>query len=246
MLKREDFSKERIDNLIQKAREKGNFEVMTHEERERDRKNVLGSLPPGGDLWVFGYGSLIWNPAIRFVERQPTRLYGFHRSFCLHLTMGRGSPEKPGLMLALDRGGSCNGIAFKIESRDVESETDILWMREMLTGAYRAHWGNLRIAGETVKGLAFVVNRNNSRYTGRLTMEETAQRLITGKGRLGTCRDYITNTVRSLAELKISDNYLLTLCRLMEEKEREDAACPTSVRSMDNHRNYQETERKNK
>lgn len=219
MLKREDFSKERIDILIQKARAMGNFEVMTHEERDRDRKNALRFLPPGEDLWVFGYGSLVWNPAFRFVESQPARLYGFHRSFCLHLTMGRGSREKPGLMLALDRGGSCSGAAFRIASRDVESETDILWMREMLTGAYRAHWGTFRISGEAVEGLTFVVNRNNSRYTGRLSMEETARRLMNGQGRLGTCRDYVINTVRSLAELKISDNYLLELCQLMEEKD---------------------------
>ena len=218
MLKREDFSKERIDILIHKARAKGNFEVMTHKEREGDRKKALRFLPPGEDLWVFGYGSLVWNPAFCFVESQPGRLYGFHRSFCLHLTMGRGSREKPGLMVSLDRGGSCNGVAFRIASRDVESETDILWMREMLTGAYRAHWANIRIAGKAVKGLTFVVNPDNSRYTGRLGMEETAQRLMNGEGRLGTCREYVVNTVKSLNDLNISDKYLLKLCRLMDDK----------------------------
>lgn len=218
MLKREDFSKERIEILIQKAREKGNFEVMTHEARERNRRCALRSLAQGEDLWVFGYGSLIWNPAIRFVETRTARVYGFHRSFCLHLTIGRGSREKPGLMLALDRGGSCNGVAFRIASADVESETEILWMREMLSGAYRPHWGSIRIAGKAVEGLTFVVNRHHSRYTGRLSPDETAERLLTGEGRLGTCREYLVNTVRSLDEFKIRDTYLLELLRLMDRK----------------------------
>ena len=218
MLKRDAFSKKSLDILIQKAREKGNLEVMTHEERDRNRKNALKFLTPGEDLWVFGYGSLIWNPAFRFVESLPARIYGFHRRFCLHLTMGRGSREKPGLMLALDRGGSCHGVTFRIASQDVDSETDILWMREMISGAYRAHWGKIHTAGSSMNGLTFVVNQKNSRYTGKLSLEETAARLIKGEGRLGTCREYVINTVHSLDDLNISDKYLHDLCRMMDDK----------------------------
>ena len=218
-LKREDFSRERIDKLVNEMRGKGFFEAFTHEERENNRKSLLSHLAPGKDLWIFGYGSLIWNPAFNFIEKKPARLYGFHRSFCLHLTIGRGSPEAQSLMLALDRGGSCNGMAFRIAADEVDSETEILWMREMITGAYIAHWGNIYIDGEPVPGMTFVINRNHSRYIGGLNMDETAGRLLNGNGTLGTCREYLENTVDHLNQIDVSDSYLQQLCRLIRQKE---------------------------
>ena len=218
-LKREDFSRERIDTLVKEMRSRGFFEAISHEDREKNRKDLLAHMPQGGDLWVFGYGSLIWNPAFRFVEKKPARLFGYHRSFCLHLTIGRGSPDAPGLMLALDRGGSCNGMAFRIAAKDIESETEILWMREMITGAYIAHWGNLYIEGQSVPGFTFVINRNHSRYVGGLNLEETADRLLNGKGNLGTCREYPENTVEHLARIEVKDLYLQQLCGLIRQKD---------------------------
>ena len=102
---------------------------------QKNRKNLLRHLAPGKDLWVFGYGSLIWNPAFNFAEKRPAKIYGFHRSFCLHLTIGRGSPEAPGLMLALDRGGSCNGMTFRIPAKEVDE------LRFMVIGIIeQKHW----------------------------------------------------------------------------------------------------------
>ncbi|MBU3914036.1 gamma-glutamylcyclotransferase, partial [bacterium] len=164
-------------------------------------------------LWVFGYGSLIWNPAFRYAEKRPARLFGFHRSFCLYLTIGRGSPEKPGLMLALDRGGSCNGMAFRIATEDIESETKILWMREMISGAYNAHWGNLKADSGVIQGLTFVINRDHSRYNGKYSLDETVKALRRGEGYLGTCREYLENTVQGLNEINIHDKYLNMLCK---------------------------------
>jgi len=218
-LKREDFSRERIDTLVKDMREKGFFEAFSHEEREKNRKDLLKRLSPGSDLWVFGYGSLIWNPAFNYIENKPARLYGFHRSFCLHLTIGRGSPDAPGLMLALDKGGSCNGMAFRIAKKDIDSETEILWMREMITGAYIAHWGRIYIDGKPVSGFTFVINRNHSRYIGGLNLDETADRLLNGKGRLGSCREYLENTVEHLAQIKVKDRYLQQLCQLIQKKD---------------------------
>lgn len=211
MLKREDFSNERIEFLIQQARKHGPFEALTHEERETNRRQFLKCHAPDGDLWVFGYGSLIWNPAIHFEESRKARLYGYHRRFCLHLTIGRGSPENPGLMLALDRGGSCTGIAFRIKAEDVESETRILWMREMISGAYKPVWTSIWLAEKKIKGFTFVVNRQHPRYLGALNGADTVQGLKRGKGYLGSCSEYLGNTVAGLKKIGIRDRYLDSL-----------------------------------
>jgi cation transport protein ChaC len=133
--------------------------------------------------------------------------------------MGRGSPEKPGVMLALDTGGSSNGKALLIEPSKIESETQILWMREMLSGAYLPHWGSLSLAnGRKVQGLTFVVNRRHSRYRPDLTDEETLQRIKQGKGYLGSCRDYFDNTVAHLDEINVRDRYLHRLKQKLDPK----------------------------
>ncbi|MFH2132298.1 MAG: gamma-glutamylcyclotransferase [bacterium] len=221
MLKREDFSRERIDTIVAEIRKHGPFEAMTHEEREANRRQFLSRLPAGEDLWVFGYGSLIWNQAFYYIESRPTRLYGYHRSFCLHLTIGRGTAEKPGLMLALDKGGSCNGIAFRIAADQIESETEILWMREMISGAYIPHYGNLKTDQGVVKGLTFVINRHHSRYLGDLGLSKTAAMICRGRGPLGTCREYLENTVTQLDEIGVKDRYLTQLQEAVNQRNRQ-------------------------
>jgi len=209
MLKREDFTRDRIDAIVAEVRKHGPFETLSHEEREADRQQFLSRLPAGEDLWVFGYGSLIWNPAFHYVEARPARLFGYHRSFCLHLTIGRGSAENPGLMLALDKGGSCNALTFRIAAQQIESESEILWMREMLSGAYTPHYGNLKTDKGVVKGLTFVINRKHSRYLGDLGLDQTAEMIRNGCGPLGTCREYLKNTIEQLKKIGVQDRYLL-------------------------------------
>lgn len=208
MLKREDINRQRIDRIFSDARAQGEILDYSHEEREHGRRQFLEDLPPNKDLWVFGYGSLMWNPAFRYAQISPARLFGFHRNFCLELTIGRGSPDNPGLMLALDHGGSCNGLAFRIDATEVESETDILWMREMVTGAYRARWAKLELDGEVVRGLVFTINRNHMRYRGKMSWTDKIDRLSTGTGPLGSCREYLQNTVEHLDQIDVHDRYL--------------------------------------
>ncbi len=219
MLNREDFTKERVEMLISEARKHGPFEALTHEEREESRRHFLSNAAiPEEGLWVFGYGSLLWNPAFHFIRSEKARLYGFRRHFCLHLTMGRGSPEKPGVMLALDNGGSSNGKALLIEPSKIESETQILWMREMLSGAYLPRLGSLQLAsGRKVKALTFVVNKNHSRYRPHLSDEEVLTRIQQGNGYLGSCRDYFDNTVAHLDEINVRDQYLHRLKQKLDE-----------------------------
>lgn len=216
MLKREDITRERVEQLVAEAKKIGHFTTLTHSEREENRSAFLKDWPAGKDLWVFGYGSLIWNPAFWFAEKRPSRIFGYHRRFCLQLTIGRGSPQFPGLMLALDRGGSCSGLAFRIEARHIESETRILWMREMISGAYRPHWLNIHMADSVIPGFTFVVNHKHDRYIREMGIKQTAQALARGKGPLGSCREYLELTIEGLKEVNIHDSYLKQLQKALE------------------------------
>ena len=172
---------------------------------------TLARHPPGEDLWVFGYGSLIWNPAFEFVERRAALLHGWHRRFCLKMFMGRGTPEAPGLMLALDRGGACHGVAFRIAAKNVRQELGLLWRREMYGGAYNARWVSLNANGEKFRGVTFVCNHAHPRYTRELSVQEIAAFIATGCGDLGTCREYLENTVAHLRELGVRDANLIRI-----------------------------------
>lgn len=217
MLVREEFTRERIDELIREAQRHGPFHALTHEEREENRKEFLSHIPSGEGLWVFGYGSLLWNPAFHYSECQPARLYGFRRRFCIRSAIGRGSPEKPGLMLALDRGGSCNGRAFYITQETLESETEILWMREMISGSYNVRFGPIQLPEKTVDGLTFVMNRTSPRYIADMDLEATARLIASGEGHLGTCREYLDNTIEHLEEMDVRDQYLHLLQRTIQK-----------------------------
>lgn len=217
MLIREEFSRERVDELIQEAKRHGPFHALSHEEREKTRSEFLKTIRPEEGLWVFGYGSLLWNPAFHYEDCQPARLYGYRRRFCLQSSIGRGSKEKPGLMLALDHGGSCNGRAFYIAPEKIESETEILWMREMIAGSYDAKLVRLKMSDRTIDGLTFVMNRSHPRYIANMDLDTTAKFLATGEGYLGTCRDYLNNTIAHLEEMNVQDTYLHLLQRKVRE-----------------------------
>ena len=179
--------------------------VRSDEEITASLEETLASHDPAADVWVFGYGSLMWNPAFDYAEREVGVVRGWHRRFCLWLQMGRGSPANPGLMLALDRGGTCRGIAFRIPAQQVRSELLILWRREMFGTAYLARWVNVQTACSSFPAITFVANRDHSRYAGKLSDEEVAMRIASACGSLGTCASYLQNTLDHLAALGIRD-----------------------------------------
>lgn len=167
---------------------------------------------PAGDLWVFGYGSLMWNPAITVAQSAKAHVRGYHRLFCIAQRVGRGTMEKPGLTLGIDRGGSVAGIAHRIAAADVESELSILWMREMLSGVYEPRWIGADIESEgRTRVLTFVVNRYHPRYEGALAPEAAAERIARAQGPLGTNRDYLYRTAAHLAERGIEDGPIKSL-----------------------------------
>jgi cation transport protein ChaC len=170
---------------------------------------VLARHDAGSDLYVFGYGSLMWNPAIEHAGKEAARIHGWRRSFCLRSLFGRGNPGEPGLMLALDRGGSCNGVLFRIPASKVRTELELLWRREMALGSYDARWVKARVelhsGSAPVDAVTFVANRRHERYVYGMSIERMAALIRTGKGSLGTCRDYFDSTLRKLRELGIED-----------------------------------------
>jgi cation transport protein ChaC len=168
-------------------------------------EEMLAAHDPAQDVYVFGYGSLIWNPAFHYLDSQPALVRGLHRRFCLKMYTGRGSRETPGLVLALDYGGACKGVVFRIAAAQVREELGILWRREMYGGAYSARWVKAEVAGGRVKAVTFVINRRHPRYAPELSVDETAAMIATGCGDWGSCREYLENTVRHLAELGLRD-----------------------------------------
>ena len=194
--------------------------AMSADDMRRSRQQVLSRLPPGDDLWLFGYGSLIWNPAFDFVERRVARLHGYHRRFCLWTHLGRGTRERPGLTLGLDRGGSCGGVAFRIAAAAVEAELDVVWRREMVTNAYRPTWVKLRTAERMVPAVAFVINHGHARYARNLCDDEIATVIAAAEGQLGPCRDYLYNTVTHLEALGIQDRGLARLAEAVRSRRK--------------------------
>lgn len=171
----------------------------------------------GGDAWVFGYGSLMWNPAILHQDTRIATLHGYHRRFCLWTPLGRGTPEKPGLVLGLARGGSCRGVAFRIAGPDVDEEFRVLWRREMVSDGYVPRWVGLETEKGPIHALTFVINRDCPRYAGRLPDDEAVKVIAGTGGDLGTNAEYLLSTVQHLDELGIPDRRLHALKRCLLE-----------------------------
>jgi len=184
---------------------------MTGAERAAQIDAMLARAPRAGRVWVFAFGSLIWNPAFHFVERRTARIHGFHRQFCLWARAGRGSPERPGLMLSLVAGGSCAGVAYRLAGDAVATELDVLWRREMSTMAYRPVWITARTPKGPEPAIAFSANREHERYVPGLEDLAVARYLATGAGPMGRCCDYLFDTVTHLRQLGIRDRRLEAL-----------------------------------
>src|SRR5262245_51672139 len=153
------------------------------------------------DLWVFGYGSLIWRPGFDFIERVPARLTGMHRALCVYSFVHRGTPEKPGLVLGLDRGGACRGIAYRVSAAQRHETVVYLRGREQVTHVYREAMRRVTLLeGDRpqVRALVYVVDRGHPQYAGRLTLAEQLHHVRQGHGQYGPNRDYVVSAVNVL------------------------------------------------
>jgi glutathione-specific gamma-glutamylcyclotransferase len=163
-----------------------------------------GVTHENGELWVFGYGSLMWRPGFAYLERMPARLIGLHRSLCVFSFVHRGTPERPGLVLGLDRGGMCRGIAYRVAAAAREATIDYLRGREQVTGVYVETVRQIELedkARRRVPALCYIVDRRHVQYAGRLTLAESLHHVRQGHGKSGPNRDYVIETVQALEAL---------------------------------------------
>lgn len=159
----------------------------------------------GGDLWVFGYASLIWNPEVEHVERRMARVLGYHRALCMWSRINRGTPEVPGLVFALMPGGSCQGVVFRIPGALARQELERLWQREMPTGVYDPRWLPCRTREGGVRALGFTLSRRSPNYTGELPEPRLVDILRHARGRYGSTLEYLSRTHDSLLAHGIRD-----------------------------------------
>ena len=165
---------------------------------------------PAGDLWVFGYGSLMWRPGFPCRAVRPARLYGFHRALCVWSWVHRGTRAQPGLVFGLDRGGSCVGRAFRVAAGDKASVVDYLYQRELVTRVYTPRLQPVRLGDRRVTALTFVVDRGHTQYAGRLDAEQAASVVARARGQSGPNAEYLVNTVTHLLGLGIREPGLET------------------------------------
>ena len=184
---------------------------------------LLKDRPPCGEVWIFAYGSLIWNPEFAFVEERLGTVRGWHRSFCLGwVRIYRGTPDRPGIMLAMDRGGACRGVAFRLPPDAVEASLIPLLRREMPIKREKlvvpARWLTVRTAEGDIRALAFPISRSHPAYLPDLTEAQVVEALATAAGERGSMAEYLHSTVTHLEQRGIHDRYLWRMQNLVAER----------------------------
>jgi cation transport protein ChaC len=170
-----------------------------------------------GDLWVFGYGSLMWRPGFEFEESALAFVQGYHRSLCIFSHVHRGTPERPGLVLGLDRGGSCQGVVFRVAGDRRAATLDYLRERELVTSVYLERTVSVRFAeGAPISAVAYVVDRTHPQYAGRLPLAEAARLVSGARGASGDNPDYVRNTYEHLLARGIRDDQLAAVTRRLD------------------------------
>ena len=173
-------------------------------------------------FWVFGYGSLMWRPGFTFIESRPAVVHGFHRCLCVYSHVHRGTPERPGLVLGLDRGGSCHGMAFRIDAALWPETLAYLRAREQVTMVYLERNPTIRLldSGEKLPAVTYVVDRNHRQYAGRLPMASLISHVSRSRGQSGHNAEYVRNTVSHLRDMGIRDATLEELAANLDQMEQ--------------------------
>jgi cation transport protein ChaC len=197
-LSRETLLTGELSPHLKAAHDAGLIQLLSDEDREANRRAVLARHPRGQDIFVFGFGSLMWNPACDVAEFHPALVRGWHRRFNLWTHLGRGSPDFPGLTLGLEPGGSCRGMALRIEASKADAETELIWRREMIAGAYVPIWVEADLGDRTVPAVSFAINKNYYRYGHRVPFALQARHIGCAEGPLGPCIEYLEKTVEVL------------------------------------------------
>ena len=185
--------------------------ALSDEQLSESLTSTLAAKPKGAGWWVFAYGSLLWNPLFPIAEARPAVLRGLHRRFCLYSMASRGTPTAPGLVLALDRGGACTGVAYRLPAPLAMDELHLLWRREMVVGSYRPKWVRLKSGDREIVAVTFTVRHDHSQYAGKVPIDEQARVIATARGVFGSTLDYLERTRVALVTHGIIDPYLESL-----------------------------------
>jgi cation transport protein ChaC len=174
---------------------------------------------PESGVWLFAYGSIMWNPGFAYAESAPALLRGWHRAFCIYSYRYRGTPEKPGLVLGLDRGGSCRGVVFRLPDDAAPAIVEQCDARELVTGVYIRRPVTVATSAGPVTCWAYVTDRKHRQYAGKLDEAEKARLIAQGVNASGAKNvEYLENTLRHLADLGIDDPYLRRLWTRVEKR----------------------------
>ena len=181
---------------------------------EASRRAVLDEVAASQDLWVYAYGSLMWDPGVHFDEVRRADLHGFQRRFSYRTIMGRGTPQQPALMLSLEaRPGCCQGLVYRLAADRADDETRYLWRREMLRGGYRPVWQPVQTPQGPVTALVFAANESHDDHVGELPVAETVAIIARASGVIGSNRAYLEQLAAQLQALAIPDAYVEDLAR---------------------------------
>lgn len=184
---------------------------LSPEERARDRDRLMAARMEDGPVWVFAYGSLIWDPCFAFDAVETAMLSGYRRAFNFWSVLSRGTPENPGLGLGLEPGGQCQGLAYRLARDSLEAGLEALWQRELLNEVYESHWLPLETPAGSFNAIGFVSNPAHVQFVGRLDEAETARIIARACGDKGPCRDYLALLVDGLAEHGVADETMTAL-----------------------------------
>ena len=214
----------RNGSFLEAFRNKPDIEWWSEERIERSMHEVLKERVGNEPLWIFAYGSLIFNPLFEVQECSPAMLCGWHRSFCIRLVIARGNPEFPGRMLALEPGGVCEGIALRLREEGLEEELRMVWTREMVGGGYQPGWTKIQLAdGRKVRAIFFAADLNSKLYEKQTAPESIAPLIACASGNIGTNQDYVFNLEAALRQYHIVDagvndlaSRLRTICKTAE------------------------------
>lgn len=204
--------------------------LLTGLARKQEIWRPMSSLDhASGDLWVFGYGSLMWRPGFDYIEKIPARVIGLHRSLCVYSFVHRGTPERPGLVLGLDRGGACRGIAFRVTAARRSETLAYLRAREQVTKVYRETVRGVLLAGNPerrIEAVCYVVDRRHPQYAGQLTINEQLHHIRHGHGQSGANPEYVLATVAALEAMGCRDDELHLLAERLKGPSEPRAEAP--------------------
>ncbi|MDH3715347.1 MAG: gamma-glutamylcyclotransferase [Gammaproteobacteria bacterium] len=194
----------------------GPFDRLSEAERRHSLRETLQQIPELDDVWVFAYGSLMWNPCFAVAERHHATLHGYSRAFSIFTVEARGTPAQPGLGLALQPGGTCEGFVLRIDDDALDAGLDSLWAREMLTGIYSPAWVSVAATNRDITAVTFVVNAIHAQYARDIPLAEQVQLIRGAHGKFGSCRDYLADTVAALRSVGVDDAQMTSLLELVD------------------------------